>query len=129
MRLPAATLTGLFATAVLLVVPAAVPAVGGGTPAAASPGRTPAAVRDVPCGTTWAQPGGSGTQVTITFKNCTGRGLTVAPAAVGGAPDHNHYTYARLCEYVSDQQATSWLIRPHQFPPEGTSLQYTSRCL
>ncbi|MFJ4206644.1 hypothetical protein ACIP2Y_44580 [Streptomyces sviceus] len=81
------------------------------------------------CGTTWAQPGGSGTTVTIDYTNCLGVPTLIAPLAIGDSPDAR-YSYTGLTQYVpAGDSATQFHIDPPLFPPVPTNLQWTTRVM
>ncbi|MFD5078756.1 hypothetical protein [Streptomyces sp. NPDC058371] len=82
-----------------------------------------------PCGTTWAQPGGSGTTVTIDYTNCLGVPTLIAPLAIGEGPDAR-YSYTGLTQYVpAGGSAAQFRIDPPLFPPVPTNLQWTTRVM
>ncbi|MEU4493337.1 hypothetical protein AB0F96_07705 [Streptomyces sp. NPDC023998] len=83
----------------------------------------------VPCGTTWAQPGGPGTTVTVDYGNCMSVPTLIAPLAIGDGPDAR-YSYTGIAQYVPPGgQAAQFRIDAPLFPPEPTNLQWTTRVM
>ncbi|MFE7037561.1 hypothetical protein ACFU9Y_45505, partial [Streptomyces sp. NPDC057621] len=91
--------------------------------------RTDRGTAAAACGTTWAQPGGSGTTVTIDYTNCLGVPALIAPLALGEGPDAR-YSYTGLTQYVpAGGSAAQFRIDPPLFPPVPADLQWTTRVM
>ncbi|WP_150241220.1 hypothetical protein [Streptomyces albofaciens] len=106
---------------------------GGPSPAAARAASSAekGTAAEPPCGDSFAQPGGTGTPVTIYHRNCLAQNVEVAPLATTGAD--RRYAYSSQCRYLETGRWTSWTIGPGYpdtpFPPENVNLQKTTRCL
>ncbi|MFH8411178.1 hypothetical protein ACH4FX_41375 [Streptomyces sp. NPDC018019] len=82
-----------------------------------------------PCGTSWSQPGGTGTTVFIDYVNCLGVPALITPLAIGDGPD-SRYSYTGAAQYVAPGGTTAhFRVTPPQFPPEPTNLQWVTRVL